>query len=127
MVWDAQTGEPYLTLPGDSTQGTVVRASFSPDSQRLAVANQDGYPRVWDLASGVELLSLQGHVQVCDAIAFSPDGRQLATVGADGYARIWDASTGQLTSEVVSFEPLNIRTARGWLPAAWHGRYLSGS
>ena len=50
MVWDSQTGKPYLTLPGDSTQGTVVRASFSPDSKRLAVANQDGYPR--SLGSG---------------------------------------------------------------------------
>ena len=44
----------------------------------------DGTAKLWDLATGREVLTLFGHDLVVNAVAFSPDGRFLATVSADG-------------------------------------------
>jgi WD40 repeat protein len=95
VVWDAESGQRDFTFPGDLSGGTVNRASFSPDNKRVAVANLDGMPRVWDLDSGTQVFALSGHKQLCDAIAFSPDGSQLATGDQGGTVKIWDAASGQ--------------------------------
>ncbi len=100
VVWDAESGQRVQTFPGNLSGGTVNRVSFSPDSTRVAVANQDGRPRVWDLDSGTQVLALSGHEQLCDAIAFSPDGSHLATGDQGGVIKIWDAEGGQ---ELLSF------------------------
>jgi WD40 repeat protein/DNA-binding SARP family transcriptional activator len=94
-VWDAKSGQRDFSFTGVLSGGTVNRASFSPDSQRVAVARLDGLPRVWDLDSGTQVFALSGHEQLCDAIAFSPDGSQLATGDQGGTLKIWDAISGQ--------------------------------
>ena len=100
LIWDTASGERLSTLPGETT-GTVRRLAFSPDGTRLAVASMDGLPRVWDVATASEQLSLSGHDQPCEAITFSPDGRRLATGDFSGNIRIWDAQDGR---ELLSFD-----------------------
>lgn len=95
IVWDAGSGEKLFSLPGQVIGMAVDRLDFSPDSARLAVANMDGLPKVWDLAGRTELFALAGHAQICDAIAFSHDGKRLATGDLAGIVKIWDASTAQ--------------------------------
>lgn len=96
LIWDAASGELLLRLPGQVMgMGTTDRLAFSPDSARLAVANMDGQPRIFDIASGRELLVLAGHEGVTDGLAFSPDGKRLATGDSAGVVKLWDAATGQ--------------------------------
>jgi WD40 repeat protein/DNA-binding SARP family transcriptional activator len=95
IVWDAATGERLFTLPGEVFGMAVDHLDFSPDGTRLAVANMDGLPKVWDLVTRAEVYSLTGHTQICDGIAFSPDGKRLATGDLAGIVKIWDALTGQ--------------------------------
>ncbi|GAB4530332.1 MAG: hypothetical protein Kow0063_08280 [Anaerolineae bacterium] len=101
IVWDAATGERLFNLPGEVIGMAVDRLDFSSDSTRLAVANMDGLPKVWDLVTRAEVYSLTGHAQICDGIAFSPDGKRLATGDLAGIVKIWDAATGQ---ELVTLE-----------------------
>ena len=100
VVWDLRAGKKIYTLSGKSV-GTnigynlgVGQVSFSPDGKRLAVANLDGLPGVWELASQAEILSLLGEMLPAKAIAYSSDGSLLATGGDEGIVRVWDAGNG---------------------------------
>jgi WD40 repeat protein len=101
IIWNTNTGQQLLMLPGETIGKTtgvftgVGRIEFSPDGTRLAVANQDGVPKVWDLASGKPILSLIGHNEICWTIAYSPDGKLLATGDNDGMIKVWNAQDGK--------------------------------
>ena len=50
---------------------------------------------VWDVSSGVIILTYHGHTDYVDHIVWSPDGTRIASVGAHEKAvRVWNASTG---------------------------------
>jgi WD40 repeat protein/serine/threonine protein kinase len=116
-VWDVQTGQLMLSLPGPC--GAVRSVALSPDGKRL-VSGSDEYDKqvgedivhvlngelkVWDAQTGQELLSLRGHHGGVRSAVFSPDGKRLASGsgGVDPWkhawraeVNIWDAQTGQL-------------------------------
>jgi WD40 repeat protein len=53
--------------------------------------------RVWDVATGKELVAYRGHDNTVFAAALSPDGRLAATGGGNNKAiHIWDLKTGAL-------------------------------
>ena len=56
-------------------------STFAPDGRTLATASLDRTVRLWSVASGQELLVLDGHTGPVRTVAFSPDGRMLASCG----------------------------------------------
>src|SRR5262249_3160187 len=56
--------------------------------------------RVWDVATGQELLTLGGHGGAVYAVTFSSDGRHLATAGQDEVVRVWDTTSRELIREL---------------------------
>jgi WD40 repeat protein/DNA-binding XRE family transcriptional regulator len=98
LVLEAATGAELFSLTGNvsgAPNNEMVQLSFSPDSQRLAVAHMDGHPKIWEIATRAQVFSLAGHTQPCDGITYSPDGKLLATSDDAGMVKIWDATTGQ--------------------------------
>jgi WD40 repeat protein/DNA-binding SARP family transcriptional activator len=72
--------------------------SFDPGGARLAVSSSDeslSAAVVVDVATGDELMTLEGHEHALTGVSWSPDGNAIATVGNDGSARIFDAGTGR--------------------------------
>jgi len=67
--------------------GVVSSVVFSPDGKRLATASYDGTAKVWDAASGQELLALTEHTASLSSVAFSPDGKRLVTASWDKTVR----------------------------------------
>ena len=92
--------------------GGITRAvAFTPDSAVLASASDndgDFAIRLWDVANGVLIGSLEGHTGIVWGVTFSRDGQMLVSVSSDKTAKIWDWRTGsllhslELPGEVVS-------------------------
>jgi WD40 repeat protein/DNA-binding SARP family transcriptional activator/class 3 adenylate cyclase len=74
------------------------QTSFSPDGTRLAVTVDDVPPTavIFDVDTGDEVFTLEGHSDDSFDIGWSPDGRWIATASLDDTARIWDAETGEV-------------------------------
>jgi WD40 repeat protein/serine/threonine protein kinase len=101
-LWDTDTGQETLTLPGHDSHARLPRLAFSPDGQCLAVSTGEKIT-VWDTSRSTEgrqagarpLLTLKGHTDMVTCIVFHPDGRRLASAADDNTVRIWEAKTGQ--------------------------------
>jgi WD40 repeat protein len=65
----------------------------------VATVSRDQTVKVWDTASGHEVLTFKGHADnrmLHMSVAFFPDGKRIVS-GGDGYqiaAKLWDATTG---------------------------------
>ncbi|MDJ0619674.1 MAG: NACHT domain-containing protein [Calothrix sp. MO_192.B10] len=75
--------------------GNVLSVAFSPDGEMLATGDHHGMVRVWEVASGRELLVGKGHRSEVHSVAFSPDGRTVASASLDTSIKLWNVSTGQ--------------------------------
>lgn len=100
-VWNTRNKTQELTLPGHKKfegHGTslINALAFSPASQLLASAGDDGDIIVSSVATG-ELLRTMNHPDVRAAsVLFSPAGKVLASQGVDGTIVLWDVKTGKL-------------------------------
>jgi len=91
--------KPVAVLP---EQGASVVA-YSPDSRRVAAGMFGAnHVKIWDLTSGQELFTLNGHAdtRIISYLAFSPDGSSLASGAQGWYAKndsliLWDTGTGR--------------------------------
>eukprot|EP01012_Entosiphon_sulcatum_P036174 TRINITY_DN4604_c0_g1_i1.p1 TRINITY_DN4604_c0_g1~~TRINITY_DN4604_c0_g1_i1.p1 ORF type:complete len:1635 (+),score=179.21 TRINITY_DN4604_c0_g1_i1:23-4927(+) len=88
------------TITGDfiqsiSTPDAVLKIAFSPDSTFiLAIIQNSATPLLFDVATGMLVRQLSGHVsQVNDAV-FSPDGNQVATASTDTQSKVFNVATG---------------------------------
>jgi RNA polymerase sigma factor (sigma-70 family) len=97
-LWGARA-----TLEGH--KGEVWGVTFSRDGKRLATASADGTVKLWDTATGKNLLTLEGHDGAVNGVAFAPDGKTLATAGEDRTVRIWDADKGIVLQTMTHDEP----------------------
>lgn len=98
-LWDGETGAFLRTLAKQNGRVGILR--FSRDGTRLVSAcaqncRQDYRARVWDVASGKELLQYEGHDNVVASASISPDGKLVATGGGNDHSiQVWELDTGK--------------------------------
>jgi RNA polymerase sigma factor (sigma-70 family) len=90
-LWEAGTGKKLP--PIETGQRTVEGLAYSPDGTRLAAASLDGTARVFDVATGKEVMTFNIGKNA-NAIAFSPDGARVAIAGGDGIVRVYSLQKG---------------------------------
>lgn len=92
-VYDAKTFEPIATLSGSSTPQTAL--AFDRAGDRLATGGSEGEVRVWDVATGEELLLLHAP-EVVFGLAFDDTGDRLVSIDNSWIARVWTLDTDAL-------------------------------
>jgi WD40 repeat protein len=112
-AFDAATSREMMTLDHNTESNAVkgalklflwngkvftlhMSAVYSPDGRRLATANGDKSPKLWDAATGRLIAELRGHKDRVYHALFSPDSRLFATETTRGTTQLWDAETGAL-------------------------------
>jgi WD40 repeat protein/serine/threonine protein kinase len=90
--WQRMSHRELLTFKRQT--GGMWSIAFSLDGKPLAADAHEGSLRVWDAATGRELLAAHGRRDEFDYARLSPDGRRLAAAGSDGQMRLWDVATG---------------------------------
>ena len=79
--------------PGQTLEATALvheayvnDLGFSPDGSRLVTASFDNTLKLWDVASGQEVLELSDEIGFV-RVRSTADGRRILAVGGDGQAR----------------------------------------
>jgi WD40 repeat protein/transcriptional regulator with XRE-family HTH domain len=88
-----QASRLQFTLRGHTAE--IMGLAYSPDGVRLATIADDNTVKIWDIATGAELISLPtGEMapNVYRSLSFSPDGKHLAASAAPHLAKVWDAN-----------------------------------
>ncbi len=94
LVWDAVDGRALQTLqfPGYG----VAPLGFSADKQRLLLRRHCQRVKVWDAATGKELVTLPCHFVRANRQTLTPDGRLAAVATPSGGVMLYDAGTAEL-------------------------------
>lgn len=91
------TGRVMGKLPAGSLPYELSGPGLlSPDAKRHAVLALDDTIQIWDLQTGLVIVTLPGHGAPIDEILWSPDGVWLASAAQGAGIRIWNTHTGDL-------------------------------
>ncbi len=87
-LWDMKKRQPHGTkMCGHTCSVNYLR--FSPDGKWLASGSWDGTARIWEVATGRQVLLLDADVDRVSCLDFTPDGH-LLTANWDGTVHEWD-------------------------------------
>ncbi|WP_254510890.1 WD40 repeat domain-containing protein [Anatilimnocola floriformis] len=99
---ELQRGNQSQLLSGH--RGSVNAISFSDDGQWLVAGAGEpglfGEARIWNVADGTLLKTVQGHKDSIYAVRLSPDRKVLAMGGYDGLITLWDTNDGKLLKKL---------------------------
>lgn len=82
--------------------------SISSDGFYVAVASRDRKIRIWNIITGKQIATLEGHTHVVSCVAFSPDGKTLASGSWDKTVRLWDMTSKKQTLKISDYRK-NVR------------------
>ena len=115
-LWDLATGTLVraFTDPGGQSadgnkfyMGRLVSVAFSPDGRQALSAASYGAPgflglnmrhalKLWDVATGQVLRTMEDHSGHIFSISFSADGRQALSGSEDKEIKLWDLASGKV-------------------------------
>ena len=123
-LWDVTTAERQQTFlkpidpeaavealegsEGDAPTEDPANATslvYSPDGAVLVSGSYDATIRLWDIGTGEQLGTLEGHTYAITSVAVSPDGSAIASGSYDGTVLLWEfpmiADTGEVLAELI--------------------------
>jgi len=91
----ATTAQSARCLQTLEQAGSVNSVALTPDGRLALTGSHDGTARLWDLASGRCLQTLEGHTDQVWSVAIAANGRLALTGSFDGTARLWELASGR--------------------------------
>ncbi len=80
--------QPSRTFSGHL--GAVTMADFTPDGSAIGTSSADHLLKLWNTATGEELVTWTGNTAPVSSMAISPNGRVLASGARDNTIKLWD-------------------------------------
>lgn len=90
VLWDTNTWEQVRRFEGHKSG--VFSAIFTPAGKQLISGSWDKSIKIWDVSSGREIATLNGHTHAVRSVALGLDGR-IVSGSYDGTIRLWDAQS----------------------------------
>ena len=90
----AQSPLETQIVPQAGHSGWPYSITFSTDGRLALSGSNDNSMKLWDVASGRELRSFNGHTMTVNAAVLSADGRFALSGSYDKTLKLWDISTG---------------------------------
>jgi WD40 repeat protein len=120
-VWEAATGKEVATV----ATGPVAHLALAPDDRSLVTADE-GFLRVWDLATGKErrrwalpvAVAVPAGGSFVHRLLLAPDGRRAFTALADGTCLVWDLAPALRSAEPLVRRPGEKEMAGWWTDLA---------
>jgi WD40 repeat protein len=72
--------------------------AITPDGKQAVSASGDNTLKLWDLATGSERATLNGHRGWVTAVAITPDGKQAVSASWYNTLKLWDLATGEVVA-----------------------------
>jgi WD40 repeat protein len=79
----------------DRTRITYLSVKFSPDGTQIVSASWDHTVKIWSVATGACLHTLEGHTDVVSSAEYSPDGKNIVSGSWDNTVKVWNAENGE--------------------------------
>ncbi|NQV24383.1 MAG: hypothetical protein HQ518_08445 [Rhodopirellula sp.] len=95
---EGETEKPVLEIKGHSKAVRSV-ALILPAGTQLVSGSDDNTARIWTLANGAAVRSLN-HGGPVVSVAARPDGQFLASASSNKTAKLWNAANGQQVAEL---------------------------
>ncbi|MBN2533317.1 MAG: caspase family protein [Spirochaetales bacterium] len=90
ILWDVKKAKEIRSFQAE----ILNLISFSPSGTLAAGVCNTILAKVWEVATGKELLTLKGHTYQVIALCFSPDESRVITSSYDDTIKIWDIKNG---------------------------------
>ena len=117
QLWNLEDGRQRHVLVPD-VPAMAYGATFSRDARWVAVPDNDGAIRLWEVGTGRLLRTFREPTRVF-RVAFSPDGLLLASAGNSGQIHVWRIADGALLAR------LPRSGTDGWVEFSRDGRTLA--
>ncbi|MEM9701513.1 MAG: hypothetical protein AAF907_03605 [Planctomycetota bacterium] len=112
-VWDISAGKSLRTFKSDAWEEAntggqpriIAKVAVTPNGKR-AVSSLwgPGTLKLWDVATGTCLQTMEGHESDVPALAITPDGRKLVSGSNDETLKIWDLQSGRCVQTLVGHQ-----------------------
>jgi WD40 repeat protein len=98
-LWDISS---HRTIRKFQHPGGIASMAFSSDGKRLISAggyqgeDKDATLIVWDVATGMPTVTMDGHTEGITSALLNPNGQTLFSTDEQNVMRLWDTTSGQL-------------------------------
>jgi WD40 repeat protein len=94
-LFDIDSGKCIRTFKGLKENEHVNSICFSPDGKLALSGGSEGTIKIWNVALGECIRTLESHTISIRSVCFSPNGRYILSGSYDGIVKLWKTATGE--------------------------------